>query len=102
VKTPSIVKLVLDGATLTPLQAAAGKLWLVSNDGAEHVRRAVEAYWTAHGGDDAYWELMSSRMACDACGETYTLENLSICPNCFKTYCYKHARTCNCGCATVG
>lgn len=101
-KAPLIASLVRDGAALTPLQAAAGRLWLVGKDGAEDVRRAVEAYWADRGGDDAYWELMSSRMDCSACGEIYKLENLSICPNCYQTYCYRHGRTCCCGCDTVG
>jgi hypothetical protein len=103
VTAPAIVSLVREGAALTPIQAAAGRLWLGAGAGdIEDVRRVIEDYWREHGGDGAYWALMSARMSCDACGETYKLENLSICPNCFRTRCYRHGRTCACGHEAVG
>ncbi|MEQ1617017.1 MAG: hypothetical protein ABL883_01575 [Terricaulis sp.] len=101
---PSIVRLAGEGATLSSIEAAAGKLWLAAGgedvDGS--VRRAVEAFWRAQPGADPYWDFLSTRMDCDNCGERNRLENLSICPNCFNVYCSKHERKCACGHNLVG
>lgn len=101
---PAIVRLASKGVGLTPLQAVAGRLW-VAHEGADPdgvVARAVEAYWRAADGDDGYWRLMSQRMSCDICGETYKLENLAVCPNCFGVRCYRHDRSCGCGFPVLG
>lgn len=103
-KEPAIVTLVRQGAALTPLQAVAAKLWRESggDDPDGSLGRAIEAYWRARPGDDGYWAALSQRMSCDSCGETYKLENLSVCPNCFRVYCYRHGRDCSCGHAILG
>lgn len=103
---PRIAELARSGAALTDLQAIAGKLWLANGgaaadeDGA--IAAAIAAYWKAQPGADPYWEALDTRTTCDACGETFKLENLSICPNCFSLACYKHDRACACGHARVG
>jgi hypothetical protein len=103
-KHPSVVDLIREGAALSALQAVAAKLWLDAGgadpDGA--VARGIEAYWRSQPGADPYWDCLSRRMNCDACGETSRLENLAICPDCFKVFCYKHGSVCVCGCATLG
>jgi hypothetical protein len=103
-KPPAVVDLVRQGAALDLLEAAAAKLWLAGGgadpDGA--IAASVEAFWRAQPGDDPYWAFLSQRMACDGCGDTSKIENLSICPNCFNTYCYRHGRDCECGHVTVG
>jgi hypothetical protein len=101
---PAIVRLAREGVALTPLQAVAGKLW-VAHSGADAdgaATRAIEEYWRAAGGDDAYWRRMDERMSCNACGEVYKLENLAVCPNCFSVRCYRHDRLCTCGFAALG
>jgi hypothetical protein len=103
---PGIAKLAREGVALTALQAMAGKLWLaaggssVDEDGA--VLAAVDAFWRSQPGDDPYWDFLSTRMMCDACGETYKVENLGVCPNCYRTLCYRCGRDCRCGHAIVG
>jgi hypothetical protein len=101
---PAIVKLAREGGDLSPLQAVAGQLWLAygGDDADGAVARAIEAHWRAQGGSDPYRDCLSTRMACDGCGESYRLENLAVCPNCFNTYCHRHGRTCRCGWATLG
>ena len=103
---PRIVQMIRDGEPLDDLSAAAGKLWLSyggkETDEGGVVSAAIDAYWRGQPGKDPYWDFLSNRTDCDACGETYKLENLSICPNCFKTYCYRHDRTCGCGHKTLG
>lgn len=101
---PRIVQLLRSGAALSQIQGLAAKLWLAAGgaDPDGRLAAAVDAYWKSQPGADPYWQALSERMNCAACGETYRLENTSICPNCFKTYCYKHERTCVCGHATLG
>lgn len=101
---PAIVALLHSGAKLTPLQAVAAKLWL-DNGGADadgSLARGVAAFWAAQAGDDPYWDALSQRMTCDACGERYKLENLAVCPNCFRTACHRHSRVCQCGHNALG
>ncbi|MBI1250704.1 MAG: hypothetical protein GC189_04445 [Alphaproteobacteria bacterium] len=104
---PRIVVLCREGATLDDVQAVAGKLWLNTPaaaledvDGA--VNKAIAAYWAALPGPDPYWDALAARMTCDACGESSKLENLSVCPNCFSAFCYRHGRNCPCGGETLG
>ena len=107
---PQIVFLARDGATLSDLQACAGKLWLGedrSEDGgkSDHdgaVRKAVDAHWNESTGDDPYWAFLATRGACRHCRETYKHENLTVCPNCFNTYCYREPRACDCGHRALG
>jgi len=103
---PHIVALARKGAELDPLQATAGKLWLAGTgaalDEGGQLRRAVDAFWRCQPGADPYWAFMATRMDCDGCGEIFKVENLAICPNCFRTWCYRHDRTCRCGHTTVG
>ncbi len=92
------------GAKLGTIEAVAGRLWLMQGgadvDGA--VKHAVDAFWAGEPGDDPYWDAMSARTPCGACGEVNRLENLSVCPNCFAVYCYRHGRDCVCGHPTLG
>lgn len=103
---PQIVLLAREGATLSDLQACAGKLWLAEdaakadNDGA--VRSAIDAHWKTLPGADPYWDFLSTRGACSRCGETNKYENLAVCPNCFNTFCYREPRACDCGHVALG
>jgi hypothetical protein len=103
---PKIVELARENAPLSDVQAAVGKLWLdyggAAQDADGAVSRAIEAHWRARGGEDPYWDFLATRGVCDACGESYKHENLSICPNCFRTYCPRHGRACRCGHAALG
>ena len=103
---PRIVQLIRDGAKLDDLQAAAGKLWLgyggKEQDEGGIVASAIEAYWRGRPGADPYWDFLENRGNCDSCREGHKFENLSICPNCFKTYCYRHNQTCSCGHKPLG
>jgi hypothetical protein len=102
--TPRIAILAADGAELDPVQAVAARLWAgqagVDPEGV--VAKAAEKYWRAHGGDDGYWSALGQPMACGRCGETYKLENLSVCPNCFALACSRHDRLCACGQRALG
>ena len=103
---PGIAHMARKGALLDDLQATAGKLWL-AHGGAEldhdgTVRRAIDAYWLGRPGADPYWDFLGTRGTCENCGVGYKYENLAICPNCFKTYCYHHGRNCICGHTTLG
>ena len=103
---PRIAELARSGAELSDVQAIAGKLWLANGgaaldeDGA--IAATIAAYWKAQPGADPYWDALDTRTSCDACGETYKLENLSICPNCFSLACHNHDRACACGHMRVG
>ncbi|MBI1186871.1 MAG: hypothetical protein GC206_05985 [Alphaproteobacteria bacterium] len=101
---PRIVALARSAAPLSPLQAVAGTLWLAAGgadeDGA--VKRAVDACWAAESGDDPYWDYLATRMQCDVCAERFKLENLALCPNCFRVGCYAHGRACACGHVMLG
>ena len=103
---PQIVFLVRDGAKLNDLQACAGKLWLAEAGGKMDdvgaVRKAIDAYWTARPGADPYWDFLATRGNCSNCAETFKYENLAICPNCFKSYCYRESRACDCGHKALG
>lgn len=103
---PRIADLARSGAALSELQAIAGKLWLANGGDAEDqdgaIAAAIAAHWKAQPGADPYWDALDTRMPCDACGETFKLENLSVCPNCFSVSCYKHDRACSCGHTRVG
>lgn len=101
---PEVVRLVRTGAPLSGLQAVAAKLWFDAggDDPDGSLKAAVAAYWQAQPGGDPYWDFLSQPMDCDACGDTNRLENLAVCPNCFKTICYKHGRACTCGHSTLG
>ena len=103
---PRIVFLVRSGARLNDLQASAGKLWLQSGGAAldedGSAVAAIEAYWRTRPGKDPYWDFLNTRGTCDACGESYKLENLAICPNCFKVTCHRHSRACACGHTALG
>ena len=103
---PRIVVLIRERARLSDLQAAAGKIWLdhggAASDGDGVLTAAVEAHWRAKPGRDPYWDFLSERASCDACGESYKYENLAICPNCFRTMCHRHDRKCRCGHEALG
>ena len=104
--TPSILGLVQDAAPLDDLKATAAFLWFYhhgeSFDPGHVLRDRVDAYWLARGGDGAYSEFLRKRGSCATCATTYKYENLSICPNCFSTYCPAHKAGCSCGHAPVG
>ena len=103
---PRIVHMVRKGASLGDLEATAGKLWLayggaeLDRDGT--VKQVIDAYWQGRPGADPYWDFLGTRGTCDHCGMGYKYENLMICPNCFKTYCYRHDRSCTCGHRALG
>ena len=104
--TPRILALVQDAAPLDDLQATAAMLWLYHNgdkiDPDHSLRDQVDAYWQARDGDDPYCMFLRKRGSCDTCATTYKYENLSICPNCFATYCPRHSARCHCCHAPVG
>jgi hypothetical protein len=72
----------------------AMRCWLQSQ-GAQGVEEVVEEFRDAcvknYEMDFPNWwkSLLSRREYCDRCGETYKIENLSICTGCMGTYCYK-------------
>ncbi len=105
-EVPAPIAKLRRGQALSDLEAAAAKLWLAYG-GAEAdrdgiLRRAVKAHWASRTGRDPYWDFLATRDRCVTCGEGYTLENLAICPNCLKTYCYRHKRECPCGHVPLG
>ncbi|NJM21502.1 MAG: hypothetical protein HC836_43845 [Richelia sp. RM2_1_2] len=54
-------------------------------------------------GDANYNTMLGTRESCCFCGETYKLENLSICVDCVNLYCYRCSRSaCGCGGELVG
>ena len=90
-----IVMLAREGATLTDLQACTGKLWLAEDGNDDDaLRKAVDAHRNRSTSDDPYWDFLAGRGNCSRCGETNKYENLSVCPNCFKTFCYRESRAC--------
>ena len=103
---PRIVHMIRDGEPLDDLKAAAGQLWLAHGGEAHDADGAIAAvialYWKMRPGKDPYWDFLSLRGRCSRCGESYKLENLAICPNCFKTSCYRHERACACGHTALG
>jgi hypothetical protein len=104
--TPRIVELIRIGATLSDLQATAGRLWLAyggaksDSDGA--IAAAIAEHWRSRPGKDPYWDFLAKHTTCSACGETRRYEDLSICPNCFNTYCFFHNPQCVCGFVILG
>lgn len=72
----------------------------------------LQACFQQNGGSDGWDTLLRQRDACDRCGETYRVENLSICTRCNSSYCYRCApigglsangnRACGCGGEVVG
>jgi hypothetical protein len=103
---PRIVEILRAGAPLDDLKAAAAKLWLdyggADLDADGSLRVAVDTYWQGRPGANPYWDFLGRRGTCASCGEVYKYENLAICPDCFSTYCYRHARQCRCGHTAVG
>ena len=91
---------------LDDLRATAARLWLAAHgeaiDPGGDLREAVRSYWSSRPGDDPYWDFLSNRDPCAACGEVFRYENLSICPNCLRTYCPAHRSRCGCGFDVVG
>ncbi|NJM21807.1 MAG: hypothetical protein HC836_39840 [Richelia sp. RM2_1_2] len=54
-------------------------------------------------GDSNYDNLLRTRDYCCRCGETYRLENLSICVECDNLFCYRcNRRICGCSGEVVG
>lgn len=54
-------------------------------------------------GSDNYYKMLRTRERCTGCGETYKLENLSICLECDRVYCYRCTdSSCYCGGEVVG
>lgn len=54
-------------------------------------------------GDLNYSQLLRTRDYCCGCGETYRLENLSICVECDNLFCYRcNRRRCGCSGEVVG
>ena len=63
-------------------------------------------------GNENYDRMLRKREYCSLCGETYKLENLSICVNCDNLFCYRCTgqygtasngnRRCSCGEELVG
>lgn len=105
-KHPQVIDTLREGAALDDLAAAAAQLWLgaegQSADPDGSLRQAVAAYWRSRPGADPYWDFLGKRGACSTCGERYRFENLSICPNCLKTFCYRDKERCACGFKPVG
>ena len=91
---------------LTSIQAAAARLWLNANADSlpdfEALDTLVKAYWYGLGGHNAYDDFWYKRLICDVCGDVFRFENLSVCPNCFKVYCYKDRTECECGFYPLG
>ena len=105
-KEPQIIARLREGAALSDISAAAARLWL-ETDGRDadpdgSLKEAVAAYWRECPGADPYWDFLYRRGYCAACGETYRFENLAICPNCLKTFCYRDNELCGCGFRPVG
>src|SRR5262245_36055075 len=103
---PQTIELIRQNAPLNDRQALAGKLWLEAGGSREDeggiVAARVSAYWQAKGGKDPYWDFLATRGSCCECGTSYRYENLSICPGCLNTYCYRHSGQCDCGQTTLG
>ncbi|MEG3925632.1 MULTISPECIES: hypothetical protein [unclassified Microcoleus] len=54
-------------------------------------------------GSDNYNNMLRKRECCTGCVETYKLENLSMCVECDRVYCYRCAdSSCYCGGELVG
>jgi hypothetical protein len=91
---------------LSAAEKIAAKLWIYAQrerfDPQGRLGAMVEALWQTHGGKDAYWDVLGERDRCGECGQTFRLENLAICPNCFRLSCYRHRHTCACGHTPVG
>ena len=106
VPIPSVIRDLRAGRELDDLRAVAARLWLSAHGDAvdpdRSLREAVQAYWASRPGDDPYWAFLEDRGSCDACGESYRFENLSICPECLRTYCPRHRARCICGFDVVG
>ncbi len=58
--------------------------------------------WDGRPGDDPYWTFLGKRGTCRICATTYKHENLSVCPNCFATYCPAYKERCDFGHVPVG
>lgn len=103
---PKIVHMAYEGASLSDLEACAGKLWVDDDGGRQDadgaVRRAIEEHWNAKPGNDPYWDFLGTRGLCDQCGQSFKHENMAICPNCFRTHCYRETRNCSCGHVMLG
>ena len=103
---PRTIELIRQNAPLTDLQAVVGKLWLGAGRAPEDegglVAAQIAAYWQAKPGKDPFWDFLAPLGLCSECGTTYQYENLSICPGCLNTYCYRHSGQCDCGQKTLG
>lgn len=91
---------------LSEPEAIAARLWIYlereSFDPNGALGAVIEQLWKARGGDDVYEDVLRQRDRCGECAEIYRLENLSICPNCFRLTCYRHKKRCSCGHLPVG
>lgn len=105
-QTPRILEMVRDGVRLNDLQATAAYLWLYRNreefDADGSLAARIDTYWKARPGRDPYCDFLARRDTCRSCADTYRYENLSICPDCFATYCPRHNGLCSCGHKPVG
>ena len=103
---PAVILDLRAGRELDDLRATAARLWLALRDDAidpdRKLRDAVRTYWASRPGDDPYWSYLENRDSCDSCGESYRYENLSICPNCLRTFCPRRRALCSCGFDVVG
>ena len=103
---PDTIRALAAGEPLDDLRATAAGLWLHQHGGSidpdGSLADAVASYWESRPGDDPYWGFLYSRGHCSTCSVEYRYENLSICPHCLATFCYRHNATCSCGFAPVG
>jgi hypothetical protein len=104
-RLPAVILDLQIGRDLDDLRATAARLWLGIHpeaDPAGELGDLVRAHWASRPGDDPYWSFLGTRGVCATCGTGYRYENLSICPNCLRTYCPSHKVRCACGFDPVG
>lgn len=65
------------------VNSTGGKNEEYSEDLADFVNASFQAL-----GDDQYSKFLAQREYCLGCGQSYRIENLCICTNCYRLYCY--------------
>jgi hypothetical protein len=95
----------------------ATALWWKTSKGAKHdgVSESLQAYFdicTEGFPKDWIYAYIDHRDNCSSCGESYRVDNMSVCTHCFRNYCWrcvgeqkKHPNgnpACGCGGELVG
>lgn len=92
---------------LNGIEFVVAYCWLNSptikeQDCPQEIQEFIEASWN-YLGELNYSNILSRRYICDQCFESYRLENLSICTDCYNCYCYRcYHSLCSCGGDIVG